>query len=146
MNMPPSTAGAFAEGPCWRFLIRMSIFAPISSGVNSNKTETSGISRKSSYMPFRTSPMRVILSFITPYYIRGRKCFTPHRTCAMFHERSRAGVKSALRRGVKFGRKPKSSAEQIDHARKLIDEGESGQYVADLFSAGRATLNRALKR
>jgi DNA invertase Pin-like site-specific DNA recombinase len=32
-------------------------------------------------------------------------------------ERTRAGVKDAQGRGVKFGRKRKLTAEQIDHAR-----------------------------
>ena len=32
-------------------------------------------------------------------------------------ERTRAGVKAEKRRGVKFGRKPKLSSEQIEHAR-----------------------------
>jgi DNA invertase Pin-like site-specific DNA recombinase len=58
------------------------------------------------------------------------------RTCAV--------VKAAQRRGVKFGRKVKLTAEQIDHARKPIDKGEARQYVADLLSVGRSTLYRAL--
>ena len=41
-----------------------------------------------------------------------------------------AEVKSAQRRGVKFGRKVKLTPEQIEHARKLIDQGEARQYVA----------------
>jgi hypothetical protein len=36
-------------------------------------------------------------------------------------------VKAAQRRGVKFGRKPKLTAQQITHARKLIDQGEDRQ-------------------
>lgn len=40
-------------------------------------------------------------------------------------------VMSAQRHGVKFGRKPKLCGQKIDHARKLIKEGESRQYVAD---------------
>ena len=63
---------------------------------------------------------------------------------SLIFERSRAGVKAAQRRGVKFGRKPKLSAKQIDHARKLIEDGESRQYVADLLNVGRVTLYRAL--
>jgi DNA invertase Pin-like site-specific DNA recombinase len=63
---------------------------------------------------------------------------------SLITERTRAGVKAAQRRGVKFGRKPKLSVEQIAHARKLIDAGESRQYVADLLSVGRVTLYRAL--
>src|SRR5579871_1679376 len=52
---------------------------------------------------------------------------------SMIAESSRAGVKAAQRRGVKFGRKPKLTADQIEHARKLIDTGESRQYVAGLL-------------
>src|SRR6202790_3780795 len=51
---------------------------------------------------------------------------------SLIGERTRAGVKAAKRRGVKFGRKAKLKAEQIEHARKLIDKGEARQYVADL--------------
>jgi len=63
---------------------------------------------------------------------------------SLISERTRAGVKAAQRRGVKFGRKVKPTPEQIDHARKLIDKGEARQYVADLLSVGRSTLYRAL--
>src|ERR1700691_5740036 len=64
---------------------------------------------------------------------------------SLISERTRAGVKAAQRRGVKFGRKVKLTPEQIDHARKLIDKGEARQYVADLLSMGRSTLYRALR-
>jgi DNA invertase Pin-like site-specific DNA recombinase len=63
---------------------------------------------------------------------------------SLISERTRAGVKAAQRRGVKFGRKVKLTAEQIGHARKLIDKGEARQYVADLLNVGRSTLYRAL--
>src|SRR5713101_3231156 len=43
---------------------------------------------------------------------------------SLISERTRAGVKAAKRSGVKFGRKRKLNPQQIDHARKLIDEGE----------------------
>jgi DNA invertase Pin-like site-specific DNA recombinase len=62
----------------------------------------------------------------------------------LISERTRAGVKAAQRRGVKFGRKVKLTHEQIDHARKLIDKREARQYIADLFNVGRSTLYRAL--
>ena len=65
---------------------------------------------------------------------------------SMITERTRAGVKAAQRRGVKFGRKPKLNRQQIEHARKLIDKGEDRQKVADLFNVGRKTLYRALTR
>ena len=63
---------------------------------------------------------------------------------SLISERTRAGVKAAQRRGVKFGRKAVLTADQIDHARKLIEEGEGRQYVADLLNVGRSTLYRAL--
>jgi DNA invertase Pin-like site-specific DNA recombinase len=52
---------------------------------------------------------------------------------SLISERTRAGVKDAQRRGVKFGRKPKLTAQQIDHARRLIKRGEDRQEVANLF-------------
>jgi DNA invertase Pin-like site-specific DNA recombinase len=63
---------------------------------------------------------------------------------SLITERSRAGVKAAQRRGVKFGRRPKLSPEQIEHARKLIEQGENRQYVAGLLRVSRVTLYRAL--
>ena len=63
---------------------------------------------------------------------------------SLISERTRAGVKAAQRRGVKFGRKPKMTPQQIAHARKLIDQGEDRQKVATLFKVGRKTLYRAL--
>ena len=63
---------------------------------------------------------------------------------SLISERTRAGVKAAQRRGVKFGRKVKLTPKQIDHARKLIDKGEDRQYVADLMRVGRSTFYRAL--
>ncbi|MGD1063679.1 MAG: helix-turn-helix domain-containing protein [Terracidiphilus sp.] len=53
-------------------------------------------------------------------------------------------MKAAQRRGVRFGRKPKLTSQQITHARKLIDQGEDRQKVAALFNVGRKTLYRAL--
>jgi len=63
---------------------------------------------------------------------------------SLIAERTRAGVRAAQRRGVKFGRKRKLSANQIAHARKLIEDGESRRYVAGLLNVGRVTLYRAL--
>jgi DNA invertase Pin-like site-specific DNA recombinase len=60
-------------------------------------------------------------------------------------ERTRAGVEAAKARGVRFGRKPKMSRQQIIHAKKLIDAGDSHQEVAALFRVGRKTLYRALQ-
>jgi DNA invertase Pin-like site-specific DNA recombinase len=48
-------------------------------------------------------------------------------------ERTRAGVKAAKGRGVKFGRKPKLTPQQIDEARKLLAKKKppSREYVAE---------------
>jgi DNA invertase Pin-like site-specific DNA recombinase len=61
-------------------------------------------------------------------------------------ERTRAGVKEAQRRGVKFGRKVKLTPAQIAHARKQIDSGaQRMQDMAALLKVDRTTLWRALK-
>ena len=59
-------------------------------------------------------------------------------------ERTRAGVKAAKARGVKFGRKRKLTQQQVAHARKLIDDDESPKAVAAGYSVSRATRYRAL--
>jgi DNA invertase Pin-like site-specific DNA recombinase len=54
-------------------------------------------------------------------------------------------VKAAKRRGVKFGRTPKLTPQQLEHARELIDKGDfDRQGIADLFKVSRTTLYRAL--
>ena len=64
---------------------------------------------------------------------------------SMITERTRAGVKEAKKRGVKFGPKPKLAPAQIKHARQQIDKGERVQDVAALLNVDRTTLYRALK-
>ena len=51
---------------------------------------------------------------------------------SLIAECTRAGVKDAKRRGVKFGRKRKLTAHQIGHARKLIEAGERRSDAATL--------------
>jgi DNA invertase Pin-like site-specific DNA recombinase len=63
---------------------------------------------------------------------------------SLISERTRAGVTVAQSRGVKFGRKPKLTPQQIAHARKMIDAGERREDVAALFKVDRTTLYRAL--
>jgi DNA invertase Pin-like site-specific DNA recombinase len=48
-------------------------------------------------------------------------------------KRTRAGVKAAQSRGVKFGRKPKLTVQQIGHARKLIAQGAAPPSVAAIL-------------
>ena len=63
---------------------------------------------------------------------------------SLITERTRAGVAAARVRGVKFGRKPKLTRQQISQARKLIAQGERPEDVAASFHVGRTTLYRAL--
>ena len=65
---------------------------------------------------------------------------------SLITERTRAGVKAAQSRGVKFGRKLKLTDRQIAHARKLINQGEPVPEVARLLSVDRATIYRRLIR
>jgi DNA invertase Pin-like site-specific DNA recombinase len=63
---------------------------------------------------------------------------------SLISERTRAGVKAAKRRGVKFGRKRKLTRQQLAHAVRLIDEGQRREDVAALLNVNRTTLYRAL--
>lgn len=63
---------------------------------------------------------------------------------SLIAERTKAGVAAARARGVKFGRKPKLTRQQITQARKLIAQGERPEDVAASFHVGRTTLYRAL--
>jgi DNA invertase Pin-like site-specific DNA recombinase len=62
---------------------------------------------------------------------------------SLITERTRAGVKAAQRRGVKFGPKHKLTPQQVKHARALRDQGEQPQAIADLFTVSRSTIYRA---
>jgi DNA invertase Pin-like site-specific DNA recombinase len=46
-------------------------------------------------------------------------------------ERTREGLRAVRARGVKSGPPPKLSPQQIEHAQKLIDQGERRADVAD---------------
>ena len=63
---------------------------------------------------------------------------------ALTVERTRAGLQSAKSRGVKLGRKPALTVQQVEHARQLIEQGESPPAVAKSLSVSRSTLWRAL--
>jgi DNA invertase Pin-like site-specific DNA recombinase len=61
---------------------------------------------------------------------------------SLITERTRAGVKAAQRRGVKFGRKAKLTPDRLAHARKLIDQGKSPTEAAKIIGIARATIYR----
>jgi DNA invertase Pin-like site-specific DNA recombinase len=59
-------------------------------------------------------------------------------------ERTRAGIEAAKERGVKFGRKNLLKPYQVQHALKLIGQGEGVPDVARTLHCSRATLYRAI--
>jgi DNA invertase Pin-like site-specific DNA recombinase len=63
----------------------------------------------------------------------------------LIRERTNAGLAAARARGRKGGRKPKLTAKQIAHARRLLDDREiTIKEVAASFGVDRATIYRAL--
>jgi DNA invertase Pin-like site-specific DNA recombinase len=63
----------------------------------------------------------------------------------LIRERTRAGLAAARARGRKGGRKPKLTASQICHARKLLADPENTvKNVATSLKVNRATIYRAL--
>lgn len=64
---------------------------------------------------------------------------------SLIHERTSAGRAAARAKGVRFGRPPALSAEQIAHARQLISEDKKPAEIARLLGVHRATLYRALE-
>ena len=63
---------------------------------------------------------------------------------SLIQERTQAGRLAAVVRGVKMGRKPKLSSQQVTHARTLIGQGERHDTVAQSLNVSRRTLYRAL--
>lgn len=63
---------------------------------------------------------------------------------SLIQERTRAGRAAAVARGVQMGRKRLLSAQQVAHARKLIEQGEGHDNVAQSLNVSRRTLYRAL--
>ena len=64
---------------------------------------------------------------------------------SLIQERTKAGRAAAVARGVKLGRKPKLSPQQVAHARKLLEQGEHPSDIARLLKVSRRTLDRALR-
>ena len=65
---------------------------------------------------------------------------------SLIGERTSAGRAAAKAKGVRFGPKPVLSLEQVAHARRLIEDGQSVSEVARLLGIHRATLYRALDK
>lgn len=63
----------------------------------------------------------------------------------LIRDRTDVGRRAALGRGVKFGRPTKMTDEQLKMARKLLKQGKSVHYVADIFGVHFTTLYRYLR-
>ena len=63
---------------------------------------------------------------------------------ALIHERTRSGRVAAQARGVRFGRPPKLTDDQVKLAQRLIEEGRSVPEVSKILRVHRATLYRVL--
>jgi len=63
---------------------------------------------------------------------------------SLIAERTKAGMVAAKNRGAMIGRRPALSRAQLDHAKLLIETGESPSVVALSLGCGRSTLYRAL--
>jgi DNA invertase Pin-like site-specific DNA recombinase len=63
---------------------------------------------------------------------------------SLIGERTRAGMAAARARGSMVGRRRALTPAQLDHARLLIERGESPSVVARSLGCGRSTLYRSL--
>ena len=57
----------------------------------------------------------------------------------------RSGRMAAQARGVRFGRPPKLTPDQIALAKRLVTEGTSVPEIAKILNVHRATLYRSLR-
>jgi DNA invertase Pin-like site-specific DNA recombinase len=65
---------------------------------------------------------------------------------ALIVDRTRNGRVAAKARGVKFGPPATLTAEQIEHARKMVEDGANMTKAARFLGVHRSTLYRALGR
>ena len=63
---------------------------------------------------------------------------------ALIRDRTGLGRIAAKKRGVKFGRKPKLTPEQVALALRMVDEGQPVPQVADAFGVHDTTIYRCL--
>ena len=64
---------------------------------------------------------------------------------SLIHQRTSTGREAARKRGVRFGRPPKLSADHVNLGRRLVEEGKSVREAASLLKCHHATLCRALQ-
>jgi DNA invertase Pin-like site-specific DNA recombinase len=64
----------------------------------------------------------------------------------LIQQRTSSGRHAAMKRGVRFGRPPKLTAEQIALGQRLIEEGRSPREVARIFKVHAATIYRTLSK
>jgi DNA invertase Pin-like site-specific DNA recombinase len=64
---------------------------------------------------------------------------------SLIQERTKTGRAAAQARGMKMGRKPLLSAQQVAHARKLREQGECPDDIAQSLNVSRRMLYRALR-
>src|SRR5437899_7292972 len=64
---------------------------------------------------------------------------------SLIQERTKAGRAAAMARGVKMGRKPKLSPQQVAHARQLREQGKSSKHIAPLLKVSERTVEKALR-
>ena len=62
----------------------------------------------------------------------------------MIRDRTRAGMAAAKKRGVRLGRPPKLSPDQVRLALSMLDKGHTRSAVADHLDVNILTLRRAL--
>jgi DNA invertase Pin-like site-specific DNA recombinase len=63
---------------------------------------------------------------------------------SLIQERTKAGRATTIARGVKMGRKSKLTPQQVEHVKKLIEQGEHHDTVAQSLKVSRRTLYRAM--
>lgn len=76
---------------------------------------------------------------------RSRDAFAGYGGIANIHQRTSTGRVAARARGVRFGRPPKLTPEQIALGSRLVGEGTSVREAAKLLKCHHATLYRALE-
>jgi DNA invertase Pin-like site-specific DNA recombinase len=63
---------------------------------------------------------------------------------ALINQRTSSGRDAAMKRGVRFGRRPKLTTDQVALGQRLVDEGTSARQVAKMLRVHVATFYRAL--